>query len=104
MEGERMTPGLIEIVLDYTVIQRPDFDTIALAHDMRAARDRCGLTIGEVADRVGVPRTEAEHWFRTDTYNSPPDPDIWATVRSILGISGWDIVGESYTTPNIHEM
>ena len=99
-----MTPGLIEIDLDFTVVQRPDFDTIALARDMRSARDRCGLTIGRVAELTGVPRTEAEHWFRTDTYNSPPDPDIRERVSAILGISGWDIVGEKYTTPNIHEM
>ena len=95
---------LLQLDILFTVSNRPDFDTIALAHDLREARKERGLSIDKIADSCGVPRTEAEHWFRTDRWNAPPDARLWRKVKSLLGIEGWDIAGEIITSMNVYEM
>ena len=41
----------------------------------------------EIADALNVPKTMVEHWFRTDTYFSIPDKDIWLKLKKLLKIS-----------------
>ncbi|MCF8430255.1 MAG: DNA cytosine methyltransferase [Bacteroidia bacterium] len=40
----------------------------------------------QIADALEVPKTNVEHWFRTDTYFSIPDKDIWLKLKEILEI------------------
>ena len=95
---------LIMMDLKFTNTVRPEFDSLALAKDLREARSRLGLTIKEVADVCGVPPTEAEHWFRLDGCNAAPSTEVWPKVKTALGIVGWDVVGESYQVDNSFEM
>lgn len=44
------------------------------------------ISIKEIADKLGVPKTNVEHWFRTDTYFSIPGDDIWMELKELLGI------------------
>jgi DNA-cytosine methyltransferase len=41
----------------------------------------------QIADELGVPKTMVEHWFRTDTYFSIPDKDIWLKLKELLQIA-----------------
>ena len=41
----------------------------------------------QIANELGVPKTMVEHWFRTDTYFSIPDKDIWLKLKELLKIS-----------------
>ena len=41
----------------------------------------------QIADELGVPKTMVEHWFRTDTYFSIPDKDIWLKLKELLQIT-----------------
>ena len=43
-------------------------------------------TISQIADYCKVPKTQAEHWFRTDSSFSIPDPKAWDLLKSCLGI------------------
>lgn len=95
---------LIELDVLFTVSHRPDFDSIELARVLKDARMRKGMTIRSIADALSVPVTEAEHWFRTDRYNAPPEVSIWPRVRDLLDIEGWDAVGVSIPVPNVFEM
>lgn len=40
----------------------------------------------QIADALEVPKTNVEHWFRTDTYFSIPDKDIWLKLKKLLEI------------------
>jgi DNA-cytosine methyltransferase len=40
----------------------------------------------QIADALEVPKTNVEHWFRTDTYFSIPDKDIWLKLKELLEI------------------
>lgn len=39
-----------------------------------------------MASILELPTTQVEHWFRTDRYFAIPDPDIWPTLKHLLGI------------------
>ena len=41
----------------------------------------------EIANALNIPKTMVEHWFRTDTYFSIPDKDIWIKLKKLLEIS-----------------
>ena len=49
-------------------------------------RKHKNLTISQIAFYCEVPKTQAEHWFRTDNSFSIPDPKAWDLLKSCLGI------------------
>lgn len=44
------------------------------------------MTMQEIADKLGKPKTLVEHWFRNDESFAIPDPEIWIDLKSLLGI------------------
>lgn len=94
----------MQIDVLFNVRKRAEFDTIGLAAEMRAAKRSRGLSVSDVAEMCNVPRTEAEHWFRSDRYNAPPDLDVWSKVKEVLAIEGWECVGDYTMIPNVFEM
>lgn len=40
----------------------------------------------QIADTLGIPKTNVEHWFRTDSYFSIPNKDIWLKLKELLEI------------------
>jgi hypothetical protein len=40
----------------------------------------------QISDALNVPKTMVDHWFRTDTYFSIPDKDMWLQLKSLLNI------------------
>ena len=50
-------------------------------------KDHKGIrTNQEIADALGRPRTEVEHWFRQDKYFGIPNADIWYPLKELLNI------------------
>lgn len=43
-------------------------------------------SIKKIAEDLKVPKTNVEHWFRTDNYFSIPDADIWPALKKLLKI------------------
>lgn len=54
---------------------------------IKNAKKESGLTTEHIAEKVQVPVTMAEHWFRTDKYGSTPLPEHWQKIKQILNIS-----------------
>ena len=42
------------------------------------------FTISEIASRLNIPKTQVEHYFRTDSSRAIPSPDIWKKLKSLL--------------------
>ena len=53
---------------------------------LRDSRKSSKLTNLQIADRLGKPKTEVEHWFRTDKYFNIPDEDVWFDLKKLLNI------------------
>ena len=43
-----------------------------------------GKTIGEIAKSTKLPKTQVEHYFRSDKYRAIPNPKDWMTLKTIL--------------------
>ncbi len=50
----------------------------------------------EIAEALGRPQTEVEHWFRTDKYFNVPDADIWFDLKTLLKIDSTEF--DDYVT------
>jgi hypothetical protein len=49
-----------------------------------------GITIDYIAKSLNVPKTMVEHWFRTDSGFSIPNPEIWLSLKELLSIENND--------------
>lgn len=55
------------------------------------------LTNNQIAERLNIPVTKVEHWFRNDNSFAIPDKDIWYSLKDLLKIET-DEFDESITT------
>lgn len=44
------------------------------------------MKLSDIADKLNISKTTVEHWFRTDNYFSIPTPEIWPSLKTLLGI------------------
>lgn len=55
-----------------------------LANFLKSKKNK---TIKQIADFCEVSKTEAEHWFRNDSYGSIPDENVWDKLKNCLSIT-----------------
>lgn len=78
------TDGIIIHNIPETVkVRKHQVDVKALQECLKQHKN---TTIKNISKLVGVPLTEAEHWFRTDTYFAIPNPDLWDKIKEVLSI------------------
>lgn len=68
------------------VVRKYDVDVDKLQKLLRDHKKKVRMSNKQIAERLGVPLTMAEHWFRADKYFSIPDSDIWMDLKNLLGI------------------
>lgn len=54
---------------------------------IREAKKQSPYTIKEIAEKIDVPSTQAEHYFRSDKSFAIPTPEIWVKLKNVLGIT-----------------
>ena len=62
-------------------------DIKGLIKVIREAKKQSPYTIKEIAEKIDVPSTQAEHYFRSDKSFAIPTPKIWAKLKNVLGIT-----------------
>ena len=45
------------------------------------------ISIKEISKKLNIPKTQVEHWFRTDKYFSIPESEIWLKLKECLCIN-----------------
>jgi site-specific DNA-cytosine methylase len=55
-----------------------------LQFTLRWYKKASGHYISEIAEHIGVPKTLAEHWFRTDKSFSIPEPEHWFALKKFF--------------------
>lgn len=43
-----------------------------------------GMTISQIAEAIKLPKTQIEHYFRTDKSRAMPNPEIWMKLKGLL--------------------
>lgn len=73
------------------VIRRThDADIKELKKLLRNSRKESGLTMPQIAEYFGLPKTHIEHWFRNDNSFVIPNAEFWYPLKELLGIQNND--------------
>lgn len=62
-------------------------DVKGLQHEINKKKRSSPYTIKQIAEELGVPSTQVEHYFRTDKSFAIPTPEIWYKLKDLLGIT-----------------
>ena len=47
-------------------------------------KSRNGITIREISEKLNLPKTQVEHYFRTDVARAIPSPEIWFKLKDVF--------------------
>lgn len=83
-------------------VRTHDVDIEKLKVVLKESKKESKFSIQEIADTLDVPKTNVEHWFRTDKYFSIPEPELWLQLKFLLGIDT-DEFDESIMTFEVRE-
>jgi DNA-cytosine methyltransferase len=77
--------GIIQhIIPEIVSVRKYEVNILALQDCLKQHKKTNNL---KIANTLNVPKTMVEHWFRTDTYFSIPDKDIWIKLKNLLKIT-----------------
>jgi site-specific DNA-cytosine methylase len=77
-------PIIQKVDIPQTVrVRKHPIDTDKL---VQVLREHKNISNQEIADRLDVPLTKVEHWFRRDKCFAIPDAEIWFELKSLLNI------------------
>ena len=72
--------------IEIVKVRKHEIDVKKLQHTLRWHKQASGHTINGISVLCKVPKTLAEHWFRTDSSFAIPDENVWFRLKDILGI------------------
>lgn len=81
-EPQLVTHDLITVVK----VRKYKVDEEKLKTLLRENKNKLDFNNEFIADRLNVPLTNVEHWFRNDKYFSIPTPEIWYALKDLLKI------------------
>lgn len=82
-----MNNALYEIKLVERVkVRKYEVDTIGLVDMLREAKSVTGISNKEIAEKLNIPITQVEHWFRKDKCSAIPPDYLWYEIKTLLGI------------------
>ena len=70
--------GMIDVIAKKRVHDTP----VEINKFLRLHRKK---PIGSIADKLALPKTQVEHYFRTDSSRAIPSPEIWIKLKELLG-------------------
>ena len=80
--GGNNIPVVVDVETEVCVRKYP-VDTDKLKECLRSHRN---MPMQELADRLGIPKSQVEHYFRVDDYFAIPEPNVWILLKELLGI------------------
>ena len=98
MQGGNRQPKIITHIIPQTVkVRKYPVNIPLLQNYLRNRKHNLGMSNKEIAEKLEVPITTVEHWFRKDSCFSIPEPDIWYRLKEVLCFN-LDIFDESIMT------
>lgn len=92
MEGGNRQPMITEPkIVTYNIpqtvsVRKYEVDEQKLVAILRECKQKSGLTNNQIAEKLDLPLTMVEHWFRQDNSFAIPNADIWQELKALLGI------------------
>lgn len=80
--------GIITYDIKKTVnVRKHEVSVEDLKKLLKDSLSKSGLSKKDIAERLDVPQTQADHYFRQDSYFAVPDANVWMQLKELLGIT-----------------
>ena len=80
--------GIIQhIIPEMVSVRKYPVDIVTLQKCLQDNKKIKKLNAQQIANSLQISKTMAEHWFRTDSFFSIPDKDIWLKLKELLEIT-----------------
>lgn len=87
MQGGGLEPKIITHNIKQQVkVRKYEVDSKKLVEVLREQKQKTGLTNKQLSEKLNLPLTKIEHWFRQDNSFAIPDADIWFELKKLLNI------------------
>lgn len=88
MQGGNRQPKIITYNITQKVkVRKYPVNIDKLKEVLRNAKIKINITNNELAEKLGIPKTQVEHYFRKDECFAIPDPEIWYKLKELLKIT-----------------
>ena len=86
-DKEKPNKVLQENITQIVKVRKFPVNTTELQKLLKESKTNVGITNEVIADKLHIPVTQVEHYFRTDDSFAIPSPEIWLDLKSILNIN-----------------
>ena len=87
MQGGNRQPKIITYNISQKVkVRKYPVNIDELKEVLRNAKTEVNITNNELAEKLKIPKTQVEHYFRKDDCFAIPDPEIWCKLKELLKI------------------
>ena len=88
MQGGNRQPKIaVKGFKEIVKVRKFDVNKLELSELLRISKKDANVSNKEISEKLNVPITKVEHWFRTDKSFAIPDKNIWDDLKSLLNIT-----------------
>ena len=84
ISNEEKNDVIIHEIPEMVKVRKYDVDIPKLQQCLKSHKNK---SIKAIADELNVPKTEVEHWFRTDKFFGIPNAQIWFDLKKCINIT-----------------
>lgn len=85
-DGELEPKIITHNIKQQVKVRKYEVDSKKLVEVLREQKQKTGLTNKQLSEKLNLPLTKIEHWFRQDNSFAIPDADIWFELKKLLNI------------------
>lgn len=86
-EPKIVEPTIQKVDIPQTVrVRKHPVDCNLLCECLRNHKNVSNFSNKDIAEKLNLPLTKVEHWFRQDDCFAIPDADVWFELKALLGI------------------
>ena len=90
MQGGHQEPKIAVVkkidIPQIVTVRKYQVDKEKLTSTLRHHKKKTGLTNKKIAEKLAIPITKVEHWFREDNSFAIPEKEIWIDLKKLLEI------------------
>lgn len=75
-----------EYIKTKVTARKYDIDKKGFTTLLKQAKKNKNLTIAQISEKIKIPKTQVEHYFRGDSGFAAPTPNIWEKLKKVLDI------------------
>ena len=85
--GDRQPKIAVKGFKEVVEVRKYDVNKLELSELLRISKQDACISNKEISEKLNVPITKVEHWFRSDKSFAIPDRSIWYELKTLLNIT-----------------